>query len=49
MSTTSTTPPIRFTIQSALIWTAFVAVACWTAVSCRTCYEIFGEFLSGSW
>lgn len=47
MSTTSTTPPIRFTIQSALIWTAFVAVACWTAVSCRTFYEIFGEFLSG--
>ena len=47
MSASSSTLPIRFTIQSALIWTAFVAVACWTALSCRTFYEIFGEFLSG--
>jgi len=47
MSSTSTTPPIRFTIQSALIWTAFAALACWTAHSCRNFYEIFGEFLSG--
>ena len=47
MSTTSSTPPIRFTIQSALIWTAFAALACWTALSCRAVYEIFGEFLAG--
>ena len=44
---TSSSRPIRFTIQSALAWTAFIAVACWTALSCRTFYEIFGEFLSG--
>ena len=47
MSATLCTQPIRFTIQSALAWTAFVAVACWTALSCRAFYEIFGEFLSG--
>ena len=47
MPTISPTPPIRFTIQSALIWTAFAALACWTAISCRSFYEIFGEFLSG--
>ncbi|MBL9164829.1 MAG: hypothetical protein JNL18_19025 [Planctomycetaceae bacterium] len=45
MSTAS--EPIRFTIQSALAWTAFVALGCWTAVSCRAFYEVFGEFLSG--
>ena len=43
----SPTPTLRFTIQSALIWTAFAALACWTAVSCRAFYEIFGEFLAG--
>ena len=32
---TSSTPPIRFTIQSVLIWTAFVALVCWTTLSCR--------------
>lgn len=47
MSTTSSTPPIRFTIQSVLIWTACAALACWTAASCRAFYEIFGEFLAG--
>ena len=46
-SKTSSTPPIRFTIQSALIWTAFAALACWAALSCRAFYEIFGEFLAG--
>ena len=47
MSSTSPTQPIRLTIQSVLAWTAFAALACWTALSCRAFYEIFGEFLSG--
>ena len=47
MSSTSSTQLIRFTIQTALAWTAFIALACWTALSCRAFYEIFGESLAG--
>jgi hypothetical protein len=44
--TIATAQPVRFSIKSALIWTAFVAVACWAAASCRLLYDHYGAVLS---
>ena len=39
--------PIQFSIHSALLWTAFVAVACWAAITCRSLHGLYGDLISG--